>query len=739
MRKKKRIQVPAGNPKRAPARDAFANALARIGAGMPSLMEGTTYQMQRLTRNYNLLNSLYREHWIMRRIVDIIPGDMLKNWITITTEVDPKALKRIDLVLRRTQLIQKLKTGMQWGRLYGGAVGVMLIKGQGYDLAEPVDLDRIMPGDFCGIMVLDRWNGVSPSGELIGDISDPEYGLPKYYLVTDTVSGVTTKIHNSRVLRFIGDDLPYWESQAEEQWGASVIESVFDELKKRDNVSWNIAQLTFMASLRVLKMNDLGQTLSATDEQTQAELYKTIQAQNWLMSNSGVQVLDKEDGFETHQYTFGGISEVYQQFMMDISGAAQIPATKLFGRAPAGMNATGESDLQNYYDMIGQEQESKLRPILNKLLPILCMSVFGAIPDDLDFDFDPVSEPSDKERSELAKTGTENVVTALNAGLVSKRTALQELKQQSERTGVWTNITDEDIMKASDEIEEEGEFGGFGGTENYSSLTQDNEYTKDPDPDNWKTIKGEKVHIDENGNIDGGAGGKFVGRKFNGSEQEHVIKAVKAASAKAKQFEKPKALHSNNVYDLDDPKGMSDCVDETIKRMGKTGKITSEFKSEIAKGIRSIDEFSRKRYDEIRKDESEYAKEANRSIDVLLENSPSYNGSIYRGISVTKKELNQYIRYSKKGIPFDQKGLSSWSSEKKIADSFIRLDEDRNCGIMFIKEGVGFTNSTSIKHMSAFTEENEVLVHRKTKMKITKYYKHGKTHFFTVEEVNENE
>ena len=184
---------------------------------------------------------------------------------------------------------------------------------------------------------------------------------------------------------------------------------------------------------------------------------------------------------------------------------------------------------------------------------------------------------------------------------------------------------------------------------------------------------------------------------------------------------------------------MSDSVDETIKRMGKTGKITSEFKSEIAKGIRSIDEFSRKRYDEIRKDESEYAKEANRSIDVLLENSPSYNGSIYRGISVTKKELNQYIRYSKKGIPFDQKGLSSWSSEKKIADSFIRLDEDRNCGIMFIKEGVGFTNSTSIKHMSAFTEENEVLVHRKTKMKITKYYKQGKTHFFTVEEVNENE
>lgn len=111
--------------------------------------------------------------------------------------------------------------------------------------------------------------------------------------------------------------------------------------------------------------------------------------------------------------------------------------------------------------MIAQEQESKLRPILNKLLPVLCMDVFGAVPDDLDFEFDPVSEPPDQERSDLAKSGTENVVTALNAGLVSPRTALKELKQQSERTGVWTNITDADILKASDEVQGEGELGGF--------------------------------------------------------------------------------------------------------------------------------------------------------------------------------------------------------------------------------------------------------------------------------------
>lgn len=151
---------------------------------------------------------------------------------------------------------------------------------------------------------------------------------------------------------------------------------------------------------------------------------------------------------------------------MDISGAAEIPVTKLFGRSPSGLNATGESDLQNYYDMIAEKQEAVLRPILNKVLPPFIISTIGSLPEDFDFDFDPVAEPSDKERADLAKCGTDNVVAAYNAGLISQRTALQELKQQSERTGVWTNITDEDIERASDTVEQPGEMGGmFGGEE----------------------------------------------------------------------------------------------------------------------------------------------------------------------------------------------------------------------------------------------------------------------------------
>ena len=463
MVKRKRGRAIAKEPPqpiRSRALDAFTNMLARLGAGTPNLLEGTEYTTERMTRDFATLNALYREIWIVRRIVDVIPADMLKNWITITSGIEPAVEKKISLALRRTQLIDKLKRGMQWGRLYGGALGIMLVKHQGNDLTTPLRLDYIMPGDFAGMLIFDRWNGVSPSSELVDDVTDPEYSYPKYYTISDPTNGGMVQIHHSRCIRFPGNLLPYWEELSELQWGASVIEPIMDDLKKRDNVSWNIAQLTFMANLRVLKMEDLGQLLASTDAISQQELYNTIQAQNILMSNMGLQIMDSKDSMETHQYTFGGLADVYQQFLMDIAGAAEMPVTKLFGRSPAGLNATGESDLQNYYDMIAEKQESYLRPILNKVLPPFIISTLGSMPDDFDFDFDPVAEPSDKERAELAKTGTDNVVAAFNAGLISQRMALQELKQQSERTGVWTNITDEDIAKASETVEVPGEMGG---------------------------------------------------------------------------------------------------------------------------------------------------------------------------------------------------------------------------------------------------------------------------------------
>ena len=593
-RKRRRTldKAPEPQPIRSRALDAFSNVLARLGAGTPNLLEGTEYSLQRMSRDFNTLNALYRESWIVRRIIDVIPADMLKNWITITSGLDPDVEKRLSLTLRRTQLIDKIKRGMQWGRLYGGALGVMLVKHQGYDLSQPLQLDWIMPGDFAGLLIFDRWNGVNPSSELIEDISDPDYGFPKYYTVTDPAGGGSVKIHHSRVVRFTGNTLPFWEEIAEMQWGASVVESIFDELRKRDNVSWNIAQLTFMANIRVLKMQDLGQLLAATDNESQAELLRTLEAQNMLLNNMGMQVMDAADGLETHQYTFGGLADCYQQFIMDISGAAEIPVTRLFGRSPSGLNATGESDLQNYYDMIAEKQESYLRPILNKVLPPFIISTLCSLPDDFDFEFDPVAEPTDKERADLAKCGTDNVVAAYNAGLISQRTALKELKQQSERTGVWTNITDEDIERASDSVEPPGEMGGmFGGEEPIEPQASASvRQVKSADAAFWSEADDfNSHHSPENGRFceaDGVGGGAERTNNLQESKKNGTISTKETIAPEWFIKQNRPLLMNAEIKQLGHVRWISKHV---FDRMWERGINAEEIKDTIKNGERAVD------------------------------------------------------------------------------------------------------------------------------------------------------
>ncbi|WP_304459783.1 anti-CBASS protein Acb1 family protein, partial [Alicyclobacillus sendaiensis] len=137
--------------------DAFSNPLARLGYGTPNLIEGTEYPLTRLTQNYQLLNSLYRNNWIVRRVVDIIPEDMCRNWITLHTQIPPEALDKLNRMWRAKHLKQKILQGLKWGRLYGGAAGLMLIEGHEDILDEPLDYDTIMPGAFKGLQIVDRW------------------------------------------------------------------------------------------------------------------------------------------------------------------------------------------------------------------------------------------------------------------------------------------------------------------------------------------------------------------------------------------------------------------------------------------------------------------------------------------------------------------------------------------------------------------------------------------------------
>ena len=379
---------------------------------------------------------------------------MMKNGFEIHSEVDPDSITKIETAFKRTMTKDKFLNLIKWSRLYGGSVLIPLIEGQ-EDLEESLEYDEIPIDGYKGCFVVDRWSGVSPSTEVVDDISSPEFGEPKYYIVTDNTTKKTIRIHYTRVIRMVGRELPYWERMAEMYWGASELEHIFTELRKRDDTSANIAFLIFLANIRVYKMADLGQAITLGDQRALENVYNTMRNQNRLMTNTGSLIMDKDDDFQMQQYTFAGINDIYESFMLDISGAAEIPVTKLFGRSPAGFNSTGEGDLQNYYDMIQEKQENVIRYPLEKLLKIITMSELGKIPDDWELVFNPIRRPSEDEKAQLAQNLSAPIFTAFENGIIDKATVLKELKQQQKQVSIWSNITDEMIQDAEKEAKEE--------------------------------------------------------------------------------------------------------------------------------------------------------------------------------------------------------------------------------------------------------------------------------------------
>lgn len=428
------------------ALDGYSNVPANLGAGANNLVQTASYVMERFTWDYYTLNILFRDNWIAKAIIEKPANEMLKNGFSIHSQIEPDKIDKIMNIWQKTKTQNKFLKCLKWARLYGGCLLIPMIENQG-DLSKPLDYETIMPDSYKGCFTVDRWSGVSPSIELVDNITDPDFGQPEYYDVSDNTTGKTFRIHHSRVIKMIGREMPYWEEIAETYWGASELEHVYTELKKRDDTSANISFLIFLANIRVFKMDGMSQMLSIGDQQAAQRVYETMKTMNHLMCNTGTLAIDKEEDFAMHGYSFTGINDVYESFMLDISGAAEIPVDKLFGRSPSGFNSGAET-LQNYYDTIDEKRETYVREPLEKIVKIITMSALGEIPDDIEIDFNPVRRPSDLEKSDLAQKNAQPIFDAYAGGLIGKGTALKELKQQSDITGLWTNITDEMIQEA---------------------------------------------------------------------------------------------------------------------------------------------------------------------------------------------------------------------------------------------------------------------------------------------------
>lgn len=421
------------------------DGLENVAAGLGTVRDKrshTFYAMPRTLTNWELEN-MYRGSWLCKRIVNVPADDMTREGVQLffDDDEDGKSQFAVEQAEKALCLWDKVNEALRWSRLYGGSVIVLLTKGATLD--QPLDVETIRQGDLLGMHVLDR-HRISATNLLIRDLSDPSFGLPEYYILAES----SVRVHHTRVLRFNGQKLPFFAWQANGMWDDSELQHVLDSVTNVDSASASINSMLYEANVDVIMSKGLADTLAS--EGGEAKITKRYQVAATMKSFNRMLLLDGEETYEKKQNQFTNLDKIWMNFMVDVCGAADIPMTRLFGQSASGLNATGDNDIRNYYDMIKSKQNKDLRPRLEYLYDILLRSIFGTRPEDFRFDFKSLWQISDTEKATIENTRATRDQTYVNLGIVPAAVVAKDLKEH----GTYVNLTDEDIQLVA-ELEED--------------------------------------------------------------------------------------------------------------------------------------------------------------------------------------------------------------------------------------------------------------------------------------------
>lgn len=435
----------------APTRDGFVNFAHKLGVGADNALTSGTYGFNPVTRNRIQLEWIHRGSWLGGVAVDVVADDMTRAGVDFKNDVDPDDQARIEKRLGELGVWDKINEGIKWGRLYGGAVAVQLVDGQ--DLKTPLRTETVGEGQYKGVLPLDRWM-LEPSLEDLVTEYGPDLGKPKFYRVTAAAPALRgAVVHHTRLAgRFVGVELPYQQALTENLWGISVIERLYDRMVAFDSASAGAAQLVFKAHLRTLKIDGFRNIVAAGGKMMEG-LLAYSEMMRRFQGIEGMTLIDKEDELDVQSTSaFSGVDSVITQLGQQLSGALQIPMTRLFGQAPGGMTTDDASGMRTYYDSIQQQQRRVLGAGVRNAYRLAAADLGIELGDDFDLDFSSLEQLNDTQKAEVAGKVVDAVTKAQDAGLVSQRVGMVELRQSSRTTGIFNNISGTDIEMADESV-----------------------------------------------------------------------------------------------------------------------------------------------------------------------------------------------------------------------------------------------------------------------------------------------
>jgi phage-related protein (TIGR01555 family) len=389
------------------------DSLKNLMTGMGTDRDKRTYTtFKRKTQgDVGTIDTVVVDDDIIHNIVFIPAKDMTREWIDLQGEIGSQVEKE----LQRIKAQRAFYEAIAWQRAYGSSLIVVGVSNQPTRITEHGDVvvDYSKPlkvgGKVEWLQVFDRYE--------VSDVKFDASGNIETYTINVGASKTKAnyqEVHASRILRFDGEPMPRRRRELGD-WGQSIVMRAIDVVADYESAVEGCAVAMQDFNLIILRLKDLTKMLAADKE---GIARKRIGEMDLMRSLFRMLTLDSEDSHEIQSRNFGGVSEIIDRLAERVATVARMPLSLLLGRAPAGLNATGDSDLRWWYDNVKSEQETKMREPLQKLIEIICASIGVAAEDVPVPAFVSLWQPTQQESAQTHLTQAQADSIYLTAGVV---------------------------------------------------------------------------------------------------------------------------------------------------------------------------------------------------------------------------------------------------------------------------------------------------------------------------------
>lgn len=331
------------------------------------------------------------QNGMIRACIQTTADEMTREWLTLTGGEDSEKVET---------LARKLEAKYNLRELCNEAFSVMGYMGGSFIYIDTGTDDPSLPlsltndsaefgeGKTLRFVLVDPIT-VSPMEYNSSEPLRSDFMQPMAWMVYGK------RVHASRMIKFVDNLPPALLAPAYNCLGIPQAQILWDYVLHWNKARSATIELLEKMNFMIFKTDAMKYLATANGL---ADLDAKMNFLNRYRSNSSVFVCDSEsEDVQNVTAQIGGATDIAKQCLEFVAAIDRKPAVKLLGISPSGFNATGESDIRNYYDHIASKQE-KFRNEILMLIKAVELAEWGEIDPSVTFEFNELGKEDEAQK-----------------------------------------------------------------------------------------------------------------------------------------------------------------------------------------------------------------------------------------------------------------------------------------------------------------------------------------------------